>query len=139
MHAARKEDTCALFALKLIRLQRVRHQRALDHLRMEREALEKATAARVPFVCTLRYAFSAGSWLVLALPLYSGGTLEVQIEERAMPPEHAGLPVDEVRWLAAQMVLALEGLHALRIVHRDVKPTNIVMSHDGYTEITVDL
>ena len=30
------------------------------------------------------------------------------------------------------MVLALEGLHKLRLLHRDVKPNNIVYTRDGY-------
>ena len=72
-------------------------------MRLEREALARVTAARVPFVCTLSYAFAAHSWLVLAIPFYSGGVLETHIEERAMPPEHAGLPTAEVRFLAAQV------------------------------------
>lgn len=109
----------ALLALKVIKLQRVRSFRAIDHLRIERESLERVTAARVPFVCTLSYAFASGSWLVLAIPFFSGGVLEVHIEERGAPPENHGLPMEEVRFLAAQMVLALEGL---RNFHRDSNP-----------------
>ena len=133
VHVARKEDTCSLMALKVIRLERVRSHRAMEHLRLEREALAKVTAARVPFVCTLCHAFAAGpSWLILAVPFYSGGVLEVHLEERAAPPIHRGLPLAEVRFIAAQMVVALDGLHTLRILHRDVKPNNMVLRRDGY-------
>jgi serine/threonine protein kinase len=115
----------------VIKLERVRSRRATHHLRIERESLERVTRARTPFVCTLRYAFASGSWLVLAIPFYPGGVLETQIEERAAPP-HRGLPSPEVVFLAAQMCLALEGLHGLRLLHRDVKPNNMCLRRDGY-------
>ena len=132
VHVARKEDTLSLVALKVIKLQRVRSHRAIEHLRIERESLERVTNERVPFVCTLNYAFTSGSWLVLAVPFFSGGVLEVHIEERGAPPDHCGLPTSEVAFLASQMVLALEGLHGLRLLHRDVKPNNLVLRRDGY-------
>ena len=59
---------------------------------------------------------------------------QVHIEERAKP--NGGLPLVEVRWIAAQLVLALEVLHGLRILHRDVKPSNVLMHHDGYVALT---
>ena len=135
VHVARKEDTLALLALKVIKLQRVRTCRAIDHLQLERETLERVTAARVPFVCTLCYAFRSDTWLVLAIPFFTGGVLEIHLEERAAPPNR-GLPLAEVKFLAAQMVLALEGLHGLHILHRDVKPNNLCLRRDGYYVLT---
>ena len=117
---------------RVIRLPRARSLKALEQLRRERDALARVTAARVPFVCPLCYAFRAGAWCVLALPLYAGGVLETHIEERARPPAHSGLPHAEIVWLAAQMALALDGLHRLRLLHRDVKPNNICLRRDGY-------
>ena len=70
--------------------------------------------------------------MVLVLPLYPGGTLQVQINERGT----AGLRIQEVRWIAAQMALALEALHDMRVIHRDVKPQNILLRADGYYALT---
>ena len=42
-----------------------------------------------------------------------------------------GLPLSWVRWVSASMVLALEHVHAQRIVHLDIKMDNILLSHDG--------
>ncbi|KAL1530877.1 hypothetical protein AB1Y20_001770 [Prymnesium parvum] len=123
VYAARKEDTMALYALKVID-----PRFKLKHVLMERYISEKVAAT--PFLCGLAYAFHAGPMLVLTLPLYAGGTLEVQLEERAR--SRGGLGVREVRWIAGQMILALQALHRLRCIHRDVKPHNILLRADGY-------
>eukprot|EP01029_Cantina_marsupialis_P003503 TRINITY_DN1338_c2_g1_i3.p1 TRINITY_DN1338_c2_g1~~TRINITY_DN1338_c2_g1_i3.p1 ORF type:complete len:1205 (-),score=307.70 TRINITY_DN1338_c2_g1_i3:957-4571(-) len=38
----------------------------------------------------------------------------------------------ECKWFAAQIVIALEHLHAKRIVHRDLKPGNILLNDSGF-------
>jgi serine/threonine protein kinase len=58
-----------------------------------------------------------GEWLVMeALP---GEPLSTIIRERGR------LPVDEVRHIALQLLSALHAVHAVDLVHRDVKPSNI--------------
>jgi serine/threonine protein kinase len=34
-------------------------------------------------------------------------------------------------------VLALEYLHSLRVVHRDLKPDNLLIAHDGHIKVTI--
>ena len=86
--AARKEDTCALFALKVVplhrrTLKRKSPERGVAHLLAERRVGELVDASGSPFLCALRYAFSAGPLLYLAMPLCPGGTLATQFDERA--------------------------------------------------------
>ena len=72
----------ALFALKLMPVGHAEKAKGNHHLRVEREMLERADATSSPFLCVLKYAFVAGPWLVLALPLLSGGTLQLHLDER---------------------------------------------------------
>lgn len=45
------------------------------------------------------------------------------------------LDVDEVRGVTSQLVSALFYLHSHRIVHRDMKPQNILISKDGTVKL----
>jgi serine/threonine protein kinase len=132
--AARKEDTAACFALKMVHVQRVSRKRALHHLKMERRVASLVASQGCPFLCELRYAFHTGPWLVLALPLYAGGTLQVHIDERGVG--NGGFARSETRWVGAQLTLALEALHAIGVMHRDIKPHNVLVGHDGYLALT---
>lgn len=100
----------------------------------ERQVLERSALHGSPFLCPLRYAFRAGPWLVLALPLYSGGTLQLHLDERAEVGR--GLPLVEIRFIAAQVALALEAMHSMSMIHRDIKPSNLILNRQGYLVLT---
>ncbi len=50
--------------------------------------------------------------------------------------ERGWLPVPEVSSIGRQIALALAAAHAAQIVHRDVKPGNILITDDGTAKIT---
>src|SRR5581483_9031491 len=60
----------------------------------------------------------------LVMELVKGDTLEELIRRRAVPRE-AGLI------LVARLARALDAAHRFGIVHRDVKPANIIVTRDG--------
>jgi serine/threonine kinase PknH len=59
------------------------------------------------------------------MPLYEQGSLAESISR------DGALPLPEVVRVAAELAQALDALHALDIVHRDVKPSNVMLSEDG--------
>jgi serine/threonine-protein kinase len=61
----------------------------------------------------------------LVLPFYEGGSLAARL--RSSGP----LTLEETAELAAQLGRGLDALHANGILHRDVKPSNVLLERDG--------
>ncbi len=57
-------------------------------------------------------------------------------ELRDLMREHEKLPVDQVLDMVAQVASGLAYAHEHEIVHRDVKPSNIMVIRDGHVKIT---
>lgn len=68
------------------------------------------------------------AWIVMEL--VPGHTVSDLIRERG------ALPADEVRRIVGQSALALAAAHAAGVVHRDVKPSNIIVTPDGRAKLT---
>jgi serine/threonine-protein kinase len=67
----------------------------------------------------------AGGWTYLAARYIDGESLAERLA-RAGP-----LPVEDVVRLAAEVGTALDTLHSSELVHRDVKPSNVMLSDAG--------
>jgi serine/threonine protein kinase len=67
-------------------------------------------------------------WIVMEL--VRGGTLTDLLHQRT------ALPTDEVAHIGLAVLEALEAAHAAGVLHRDVKPSNILMGVDGRIALT---
>ncbi|HWM91179.1 MAG TPA: protein kinase [Thermoanaerobaculia bacterium] len=89
-----------------------------------------ASALDHPNICTV---YDVGELdddrLYLAMPAYDGETVKRKIE-RGGP-----LPVEEAVDIAKQAALGLAKAHRQGIVHRDVKPANLMVTRDGIVKI----
>ena len=46
------------------------------------------------------------------------------------------LSEDEAKFFMAEMILALDSVHKLNYIHRDLKPDNILLSADGHIKLS---
>ncbi len=79
-----------------------------------------------PFVNSMEYVFQNELRIYFFLTFVSGGNIYDSLSKMRRFSENT------VRFIAAQIVLALGYLHASNVVHRDLKPENVLMYPDGY-------
>uniref|UniRef100_A0A131X7V9 non-specific serine/threonine protein kinase n=1 Tax=Hyalomma excavatum TaxID=257692 RepID=A0A131X7V9_9ACAR len=123
------QDNGKLYAMKVLKKATiVQKQKTLEHTRTERQVLEAIRQS--PFLVTLHYAFQTDAKLHLILDYVCGGELFTHLFLR----EH--FTESEVRFYIGEIVLALEHLHKLGIIYRDIKLENILLDRQGHVILT---
>jgi serine/threonine protein kinase len=84
----------------------------------EREILEKI---KNPFIVDLHYAFQTEDKLYFIMDFLNGGELFWHLRKDMKFSEK------RTRFYAAEIVCAIETLHANGIIYRDLKPENIIL------------
>ena len=82
-----------------------------------------------PNLCPIYEIGESSAGLFLAMPVYSGETLKARLARTGT------IPIDEALAIASQIAAGLRCAHAAGIVHRDIKPGNIMLLPDGTAKI----
>lgn len=122
-------DHRKLYAMKVLKKASIiQKQKTLEHTKTERQVLE--TIRQSPFLVTLHYAFQTDAQLHLILDYICGGELFTHLFQRDHFLE------SEVRIYIGEIILALEHLHKLGIIYRDIKLENILLDSSGHVVLT---
>uniref|UniRef100_A0A672SX62 Ribosomal protein S6 kinase n=1 Tax=Sinocyclocheilus grahami TaxID=75366 RepID=A0A672SX62_SINGR len=122
-------DSGKLYAMKVLKKATiVQKAKTAEHTRTERQVLEHIRQS--PFLVTLHYAFQTDTKLHLILDYVNGGELFTHLVQRVRFKEQ------EVTLYSGEIVLALEHLHKLGIVYRDLKLENILLDSNGHIVLT---
>ncbi|KAI3463551.1 hypothetical protein Pfo_020214 [Paulownia fortunei] len=124
---AKKRTTGDLFAIKVLKKADMIRKNAVESILAERDIL---ISVRNPFVVRFFYSFTCRDNLYLVMEYLNGGDLYSLLRNLGCLDE------DVARVYIAEVVLALEYLHSLRVVHRDLKPDNLLIAHDGHIKLT---
>eukprot|EP01029_Cantina_marsupialis_P031144 TRINITY_DN88041_c0_g1_i1.p1 TRINITY_DN88041_c0_g1~~TRINITY_DN88041_c0_g1_i1.p1 ORF type:complete len:696 (+),score=208.26 TRINITY_DN88041_c0_g1_i1:220-2307(+) len=124
--AVRKIDTGRMYAVKCQDKRVLAAKGALKVLKSERDIMSKLKS---PFCTSLKYAFETDQESFIVMDILDGGDFWHLIRVR----KH--LPENNVRYIAAELVLALEYLHNNGIIFRDLKPENILMDYEQHIRL----
>src|SRR5690349_8853366 len=111
-------------AVKVIRRALVNDEDALD--RLLREAT-LASSLNHPNIVTIYETGVVGADRYIAMELVEGSTLRTLSGQ--------GLPLGRTLGIARQIAEALAVAHGAQIVHRDIKPDNVMVRPDGYVKL----
>ena len=112
-------------ALKLLPADLIPDRRRVERFVQEAKA---ASALNHPNILTIYEIDQIDSALFIATEFIDGATLREHMAR-------AGMSVGDVLDVAAQVASALSAAHAAGIVHRDVKPENVMLRRDGYVKV----
>ncbi|ETV99014.1 AGC protein kinase [Aphanomyces invadans] len=123
----RKKDSGIVYAMKVLRKENIIKRNQVEHTRTERHVLGYV---RHPFIVGLNYAFQTVDKLYFVLDYCAGGELFFHLGkvQRFKEPR--------ARFYAAEITLAIEYVHNLDIIYRDLKPENVLLDENGHIRLT---
>ncbi|XP_063172780.1 serine/threonine-protein kinase MRCK gamma [Candoia aspera] len=123
----RMKQTEKVYAMKILHKWEMLKRIETACFREERDVLVHGDRQ---WITTLHHAFQDEHCLYLVMDYYAGGdllTLLSKFEDR--------LPEDMACFYLAEMVLAINSLHQLQYIHRDIKPDNILIDTSGHIRL----
>jgi serine/threonine kinase 38 len=123
----RKRDTGRIYAMKKLRKVDMVKKDQVAHVIAERDVLSQTRHDRV---VKLYFSFQDVGYLYLIMEYLQGGDIMTLLMRRDVLTEA------ETRFYIAETVLALESVHELNYVHRDIKPDNIIIDNEGHIKLS---
>ncbi|TDG45099.1 hypothetical protein AWZ03_008524 [Drosophila navojoa] len=120
-------DPNKLFAIKVMRKSEMINKNMVSQVITERNAL---ALSRSPFCVNLFYSLQSVSSVYLVMEYMVGGDL------KSLLAMYGYFDEPTARFYVAEMVMALQYLHQHGIVHRDIKPDNMLLSASGHVKLT---
>ncbi|XP_068087830.1 serine/threonine-protein kinase LATS1 [Hyperolius riggenbachi] len=124
---AKKIDTNALYAMKTLRKKDVLLRNQVAHVKAERDILAEADNE---WVVRLYYSFQDKDNLYFVMDYIPGGDMMSLLIRKEVFPE------DLARFYIAELTCAVESVHKMGFIHRDIKPDNILIDRDGHIKLT---
>jgi len=127
----RKTSTMSHYAMKIqLKAELLREYKGDEsHLNTEKKVF---SACHHPFVVDLAYAIQTEQHAILILGLVRAGDLE----DAMMKDPQRRLEADRVYFYMAEISLALQHMHDLGMLYRDLKPCNILLTEEGHVQLT---
>ncbi|CAG0887560.1 unnamed protein product [Darwinula stevensoni] len=123
----KKLDGNGLYAMKTLRKTDVLKRNQVAHVKAERDILAEANCE---WVVKLYYSFQDRENLYFVMDYIPGGDLMSLLIRFGIFSESLA------RFYVAELVCAIESVHRMGFIHRDIKPDNILIDFDGHIKLT---
>ncbi|XP_011643948.1 serine/threonine-protein kinase 32B isoform X3 [Pogonomyrmex barbatus] len=117
-----------MYAMKYVHKNECAERGALKNVAREVEILSKLEH---PCLVNLWFSFQDEEDLFMVSDLLLGGDLRYHIQQ-----EQVAFGEESVVLFVAEIALALDYLQTNRIIHRDIKPDNILLDEEGHAHVT---
>ena len=126
VRVCRQISTGDIVAIKKMRKEDMLNKNQLIHVRTEREIMTSSSE----WIVNLKYSFQDEYYLYLVMDFLPGGDLMNLLIKKEIFTE------EEARFYTAEMILAVDSLHKLNCIHRDLKPDNILIDKRGHIQLS---
>ena len=127
VYLVEKRDNNKLYAMKVFSKRTVQSQNLTRFIYIEKKIMHSLDS---PFMVKLHFAFQTDRKLYLLMDYCKNRDLGYLLKKKGCLSEQVS------RIVIAELVLAIEALHARDIIHRDLKPDNILIDDDGHIKVT---
>ncbi|KAG2060427.1 hypothetical protein BDR06DRAFT_1002917 [Suillus hirtellus] len=124
----KKKAIGAYYAIKVLKKADMIAKNQITNVKVECMIL--MTQAESPFVAKLYFTFQSKENLYLVVEYLNGGDCAALIKSLG------SLPEEWTKQYIAEVVLGLECLHQRGVVHRDLKPDNLLIDQHGHLKLT---
>ena len=116
-----------IVAIKKMKKEEMHKKNQVLHVRAERDVLSEA---KNEWIVDLKFSFQDQNYLYLGMEFIPGGDLMTLLMARDILPEQ------EAKFYAAEIVMAIESVHKLDCIHRDLKPDNVLIDSNGHIKLS---
>ena len=127
VHVCRAKKTGEIVAIKKIKKDEIIKKNQIIHIRNEQKFMSKVKS---PWIVELKASFQDNDFLYLVMEFLPGGDfMNLLIEKDKLTEE-------EAKFYTAELILAVESIHKLDCIHRDIKPDNILIDKTGHIKLS---
>jgi serine/threonine kinase 38 len=127
VHVCRVIKTGDIVAIKKIKKELLAKKNQIIHVRNEQLFMSKVKS---PWIVDLKASFQEDDFLYLVMEFLPGGDfMNLLIEKDKLTEE-------EARFYIAELILAVDSIHKLDCIHRDIKPDNILIDKNGHIKLS---
>uniref|UniRef100_A0A0N5AAX8 non-specific serine/threonine protein kinase n=1 Tax=Syphacia muris TaxID=451379 RepID=A0A0N5AAX8_9BILA len=123
----RKKDTGQVYAMKTLNKKDVIKKNQAAHVKAERDILALADSR---WIVKLYFSFQDSQCLYFVMEYVPGGDMMQLLILKGFFEEKLA------RFYIAELTCAIEYVHSLGFIHRDIKPDNILIDEEGHLKLT---